>query len=119
MIAALVAIVAAIPLAAWTVGPQRPSTQAADVAPASTPHVPTNVVEARRQADFAAMKTYRPGYAFWQHVFTMPDGRIAYAAPLTDGSSRRFPRKVNGRATRCGPIPRSHTSWTVNSSLAR
>jgi hypothetical protein len=31
-----------------------------------------NPVEARRRADFAAMQTFRPGYAFWRHVFTLP-----------------------------------------------
>ena len=91
VIAAIVAIVAAIPLAAWTVGPQRPSTQAAEVAP--TPHVPTNVVQARRRADFAAMQNYRPGYPFWQHVFTMRDGRIAYGSAVDGRLLATFPAK--------------------------
>jgi hypothetical protein len=72
------ALVAAIPLTAWTVVAERPGAQAAAVTPAPTSHVPTNPVEARSRTDFAAMQTSRPGYAFWQHVFTMPYGRIAF-----------------------------------------
>ena len=36
-----------------------------------------------------------------------PTARSRSAAPLTDGCSRPFPRRATGRATRCGPIPRS------------
>ena len=94
VIAAIVAIVAAIPLAAWTVGAQRPGAQAADLPPATTSStVPINLVEARRQADFAAMQTYRPGYAFWQHVFTMRDGQIAYGSAVDGRLLATFPAK--------------------------
>ena len=34
----------------------------------------------RRAEDYAALESYRPGYAFWQHVFTIPDGHIAYGS---------------------------------------
>ena len=39
------------------------------------------------------MKTYRPGYAFWQHVFTMPDGRIAYGSAVDGRLLATFPAK--------------------------
>ena len=38
----------------------------------------------RLQDDLTAMKAFRPGYAFWQHIFTIPDGSIAYGS-ATDG----------------------------------
>jgi len=40
--------------------------------------------EQRFQDDLQAMQTFRPGYAFWQHVFRIPDGSIAYGS-ATDG----------------------------------
>jgi hypothetical protein len=40
--------------------------------------------QARLQGDLAAMQTFRPGYAFWQHIFTIPDGSIAFGS-ATDG----------------------------------
>ena len=27
------------------------------------------------------MQTYRSGYPFWRHVFTVPDGRLAFGRP--------------------------------------
>jgi hypothetical protein len=30
------------------------------------------------ELDQAAMERFRPGYAFWQHVFVIPDGSVAY-----------------------------------------
>jgi hypothetical protein len=103
MIVAIAALVAAIPLAAWTVGDSRPSARAAAVTPASASRVPTNPVEARVRADFAAMQTYRPGYAFWQHVFTMPDGKIAFGSAVDGRLLATFPAK--GEWTR-------HAVWT-------
>ena len=35
---------------------------------------------ARSQDDYAAMDEYRPGYGFWQYVFTIPDGNIAFGS---------------------------------------
>jgi hypothetical protein len=34
----------------------------------------------RFDQDLRAMERYRPGYAFWQHVFTVPDGSIIFAS---------------------------------------
>jgi hypothetical protein len=33
-------------------------------------------VRARYEADLATVHTFRPTYPFWQHLFTIPDGRI-------------------------------------------
>lgn len=35
---------------------------------------------ARLDLDLAAVQSYRPSYPFWQHIFTIPDGRIAYGS---------------------------------------
>ncbi len=34
----------------------------------------------RLELDQSAMERFRPGYAFWQHVFTIPDGSVAYGS---------------------------------------
>jgi hypothetical protein len=44
----------------------------------------SSFVEAQLRDDLAAMKAFRPGYPFWQHIFTIPDGSIAYGS-ATDG----------------------------------
>ena len=40
--------------------------------------------QARFDADLDAVQAYRPSYPFWQHVFTIPDGRIIFGS-ATDG----------------------------------
>jgi len=41
-------------------------------------------VRARRDDDFVALAAARPGYSFWRHVFTIPDGHIAFGS-ASDG----------------------------------
>jgi hypothetical protein len=100
--AGITALAATIPLAAWTVGPERPHAKAGDLTPAPAPHVAGNPIEAlldtverRRQADFAAMQAYRPGYAFWQHVFTLPDHAIAFGSARDGRLLVTFPTTGN------------------------
>ncbi len=62
-------------------------------APAAAPDPADNPVEARRRADFAAMQAFRPGYAFWQHVFTIPDGSIAFGSAVDGRLLATFPTK--------------------------
>ena len=38
----------------------------------------------RLAADIDALATFRPSYPFWQHVFTIPDGHVAFGS-RTDG----------------------------------
>jgi hypothetical protein len=57
-----------------------------------------HVVEARRTADFAAMQTFRPGYEFWRHVFTLPDGSVAFGSAVDGRLLATFP--VRGEWTR-------------------
>ena len=40
----------------------------------------TEYARARLDLDLAAVQMYRPSYPFWQHIFTIPDGRIAYGS---------------------------------------
>lgn len=37
-------------------------------------------VRMRATRDLAAMAAFRPGYSFWQHVFLIPDGSVAYGS---------------------------------------
>ena len=39
-------------------------------------------VQARLADDLRAVQKFRPGYAFWQHIFTIPDGSIAFGSAL-------------------------------------
>jgi hypothetical protein len=52
--------------------------------------VPTGI---RWQDDVAAMATYRSGYSFWQHVFTIPDGSIAYGSAVDGRLLAVFPTR--------------------------
>ena len=87
------ALAAAIPVAAWNVVTRRSSAKAAVAASAPSPQALVNPVEARRRADFAAMQTFRPGYAFWQHVFTLPDHSIAFGSAVDGRLLATFPAK--------------------------
>ena len=93
-ILALAALAAAIPVAAWNVVTRRCERGGQPhAASAQAPHAAENPVEARRRADFAAMQAFRPGYAFWQHVFTLPDGSIAFGSAVDGRLLATFPAK--------------------------
>ena len=98
-IVALAALSAAIPLAAWNVVARRAAASTA----AALDHVQpaaSNPVEERLRADVKAMQTFRPGYAFWQHVFMIPDGSIAFGSASEGRLLATFP--VKGDWTRQG-----------------
>jgi hypothetical protein len=92
-ILAVVALAAAIPVAAWSVATRRPSAEAGAASSPRPPRAAESPVDARRRADFAAMQTFRPGYAFWQHVFTMPDHSIAFGSAVDGRLLATFPAK--------------------------
>lgn len=52
-------------------------------------------VHTRFQDDLRAMQTYRPGYAFWQHIFRIPDGSIAYGSASDGRLLAVFPARGN------------------------
>jgi hypothetical protein len=62
-----------------------------------------DVAAARRSDDFTAMQTFRPGYPFWQHVFTLPDRSIAFGSASDGRLLALFPAK--GEWTR-------HATWS-------
>ena len=47
----------------------------------------------RWEADVLAMEAYRPGYVFWQHIFTIPDGSIAFGSARDGRLLAIFPTK--------------------------
>jgi hypothetical protein len=65
------------------------------VAAVDEPQAIDNPVEARLRADVAAMQTFRPGYAFWRHVFTIPDGSIAFGSAVDGRLLATFPVKAD------------------------
>lgn len=48
-------------------------------------------IQERVAADYEAMETFRPGYAFWQHIFTIPDGSVAYGSAVDGRLLAVFP----------------------------
>ncbi len=46
------------------------------------------------ERDIEAMRTYRPGYAFWRDIFTVSNGRIAFGSAIDGRLLATFP--VNG-----------------------
>jgi hypothetical protein len=56
---------------------------------------PQSQVEARLQADLEVVKAFRPAYPFWQYIFTIPDGRIAFGSQQDGRLVVTFPSKGN------------------------
>ena len=99
-----VATVASIPVAASkVVVTPRVVTPPAPLSRAAASISASDVAAARRRDDFAAMHAYRPGYPFWQHVFTLPDRSIAYGSAADGRLIALFPAK--GEWTR-------HVTWS-------
>src|SRR5262245_27263066 len=40
----------------------------------------TEYARGRLEMDLSAIQMFRPEYPFWQHIFTIPDGRIAFGS---------------------------------------
>src|SRR4029453_12365348 len=89
-ILALSALSLSLPLAASSLVIRR-STENAAVVAVHAPPGERDVVQARLRADLAAMQTFRPGYAFWQHVFTIRDGSIAFGSAVDGRLLATFP----------------------------
>ena len=49
----------------------------------------------RLAADLEALATFRPSYPFWQHVFTVPDGHIAFGSGEDGRLLATFPTRGN------------------------
>ncbi len=52
-------------------------------------------VDARLQADLEVVRIFRPAYPFWQYIFTIPDGRIAFGSEQDGRLIATFPSKGN------------------------
>lgn len=48
---------------------------------------------ARYAADLEALRTDRPAFSFWQHIFTVPDGHIAYGSGADGRLLATFPTR--------------------------
>jgi transglycosylase-like protein with SLT domain len=102
IILALVAFALVAPLAASHVTSR--GAEAPTIASPTAPRTAADVVSARRQADFAAMQAFRPGYPFWRHVFTMRDGVVAFGSGTDGRLLATFPAK--------GEWTRRNVVWT-------
>ena len=51
------------------------------------------VAQARMAADLTALNEFRPGYPFWRHVFTVPDGSVLYGSARDGRLLARFPTR--------------------------
>jgi len=93
IVLALVTALAVMPLAASHVALQTASDAAAGEPRATAPQTAGAIAAARMRADVDAMRAFRPGYEFWQHVFTMPDGSILFGSARDGRLLATFPVK--------------------------
>jgi hypothetical protein len=93
LVLAFVTAAAVMPLAASHVATQDAHGATVSESRAATPLTAIDIAAARRRADFAAMQTFRPGYPFWQHVFTLRDGSIAFGSARDGRLLATFPAK--------------------------
>ena len=72
---------------------------------------------ARHLADVLALQKFRPGYPFWQHVFTIPDGAIVFGSAAdgrrltvtratSDSQREAIARRLEGES---GPVLHNET----------
>ena len=92
----------AIPLVATNVVVWRPRAQVAQTPAVRAPQTASDAVQARLRADVAAMQAFRPSYPFWRHVFTIPDGAVAFGSATDGRLLATFPGKSWSR----------HPVWT-------
>jgi hypothetical protein len=75
-------------------------------------------VRARVEQDVAALDKFRPGYPFWQHVFLIPDGSVAFGRGDNGGLLAVFPTTADW--TRAGRwTDESQASLLANAKLPR
>ncbi len=61
----------------------------------AAPVEPLPFMEARYKEDLAAIAAFRPAHPFWQHVFTIPDGRIIFGSGVDGRLLATFPTNGN------------------------
>jgi hypothetical protein len=66
--------------------------------------------------DLEAMQIYRPGYEFWRHVFTIPNGRMAFGSAADGSLLATFPLAQDDTAQAleqaAGPVVSHETRGT-------
>jgi hypothetical protein len=50
-------------------------------------------VRSRLHHDLVAMQIFRPGYTFWRHIFTIPDGAVAFGSAVDGRLLAVFPAR--------------------------
>ena len=93
VILALAALGAAALPNTLKIGTRRTSAQVATISTPRTSNGAVAIITARRRDDLAAMETFRPGYRFWQHIFTLPDHSIAFGSSADGRLLATFPTK--------------------------
>jgi hypothetical protein len=86
-------VLLAIPLAASNVTLRQSSAPGAATTIVPTALTAREVVDARVRADLDAMRAFRPGYPFWRHIFTIPDGSIAFGSAADGRLLATFPAR--------------------------
>ncbi len=73
--------------------------RAPEPAPEAAPSLPAGTARdharARLAADLAALREFRPSYPFWQHIFTVPDGHVAFGSREDGRLLATFPARGN------------------------
>jgi hypothetical protein len=90
---AIAVVCLTIPLTASNLALRRSSEQIAPPPAPTTPLTARETIDARLRNDVVAIELYRPGYRFWRHVFTIPDGSIAYGSARDGRLLATFPTK--------------------------
>ena len=93
VILALAALGAAALPNTLKIGTRRTSAPVATISTTQTSNGAVAIIAARRRDDLAAMETFRPGYRFWQHIFTLPDHSIAFGSSADGRLLATFPTK--------------------------
>jgi len=76
---------------------------------------PSLYARVRMQYDILALQTYRPWYAFWRHIFTVPDGSVVFGSAVDGRLLATFP--VRGDWTRDGVWEDRSLSGTLDGLL--
>ena len=66
-------------------------------APASQASAFREHARARLTRDIEALDAFRPSYPFWRHIFTIPDGHIAFGSATDGRLLATFPARGNWR----------------------
>lgn len=70
-----------------------PGAAAAPSAPGAAARAAYYRTQLRLQEDLAALRRFRPAFAFWRHIYTIPDGHILYGSAETGRLLASFPTR--------------------------